>query len=232
MLAHHRAVAVTCVLGNLLVAEMPLAAAQKHVTRVSGPRLPAEPPKPSVHLYVYNMAPVSPALLADAESEASDVYRAAGVTIEWSDGRAGVEATQVVSSGQGPNLRVIVMGGDAELHLIKEGGLSPTALGVAPTKRQCFCGRSAYVFSDRILTIGYRHGNPTALLGRVIAHEVGHLLLSSVGHSRTGIMRGTLETEISIQPRFTKDQVKELARSIGRTQKDELFADARVEPAP
>jgi hypothetical protein len=91
-------------------------------------------------------------------------------------------------------------------------------LGFAPTRRGCFCGRNAYIFSERITTLGYQRGNPTTLLGRVLADEVGHLLLSRDSHSPPGIMRATLDTELSFQPRFTPREVTTLKRRFAQLQ--------------
>jgi hypothetical protein len=182
---------------------------------------------PVVRLHVFNMASVSAAFLADAELEATDVYRAASVALVWSDGLAELDSGRVTASGSGVDLRVIVVGGEAERRLIVDGHLADTVLGFAPTIRGCFCGRNAYIFSERIMTIGYQHGNPESLLGRVLAHEVGHLLLSSNSHSRSGIMRATLATELSFQPRFTDNDAKALRRGLARLQVKQAVTDLR-----
>jgi len=174
--------------------------------------------KPLVQLSVFNMARLPSTILTDAEAEASEVYRAAGLRLVWSDSVADADSDATTSCGPRIDLRVIIVEGLAERRLIEDGHLGPAVLGFAPTKRNCFCGRNAYVFAERIMRIGYRHGNPTSLLGRVIAHEIGHLLLSSNSHSRAGIMRATLNTEPSFQPRFTSNDVKALMRGLSRLQ--------------
>jgi hypothetical protein len=51
-------------------------------------------------------------------------------------------------------------------------------------------GRLATVYPDRVARLAeWAAVNPRALLGRVIAHEVGHLLLNTPDHSRHGLMR-------------------------------------------
>lgn len=46
------------------------------------------------------------------------------------------------------------------------------------------------VFVDRILDVaGRARIDPTQLLGRAVAHELGHLLLGTAGHSSAGLMR-------------------------------------------
>jgi|SRR5688572_21455011 len=63
-------------------------------------------------------------------------------------------------------------------------------LGYAVVEPSTGAGALATVFLERVLGIAQRTAvQPSALLGRAIAHEVGHLLLGTNGHSRTGLMR-------------------------------------------
>jgi hypothetical protein len=156
------------------------------------------------------------------------VYQDAGVRLVWSDGLVELESHGVTPAESGVDVRVILVAGEAERRLIVDGQLADTVLGFAPTIRGCFCGRNAYIFLERITAIGYRHGNPETLLGRVLAHEVGHLLLSSNRHSRNGIMRATLDTELSFQPRFTANDVNALRRGLARLQANQLAADSHL----
>jgi hypothetical protein len=51
----------------------------------------------------------------------------------------------------------------------------------------------AYVFTDRIAAQVLHKSTPIGvLLGHVIAHEIGHVLLGPGGHARAGIMRARL----------------------------------------
>jgi len=68
--------------------------------------------------------------------------------------------------------------------------LHPEAYGVTYVVRETNRGWLATVFSNRIGTAAARTGvDPGVLLGRVIAHEVGHLLLGCGYHGGTGVMR-------------------------------------------
>ena len=56
-------------------------------------------------------------------------------------------------------------------------------------------GTLATVFADRVRTLASRAGvDESELLGRAIAHEVGHLLLGTRDHDRDGLMRGEWTT--------------------------------------
>lgn len=67
--------------------------------------------------------------------------------------------------------------------------LHPDAYGVTYVVRETNRGWLATVFSDRIDQAASRVGvEPGTLLGRVMAHEVGHLLLGSSYHGDAGVM--------------------------------------------
>ena len=68
--------------------------------------------------------------------------------------------------------------------------LHPEAYGVTYIIRDIDRGWLATVFSDRINEAATRAGvEPGTLLGRVMAHEVGHLLLGNGYHGVSGLMR-------------------------------------------
>lgn len=68
--------------------------------------------------------------------------------------------------------------------------LHPEAYGVAYLVKETGRGWLASAFSDRVADAATRIGvEPGTLLGLVIAHEVGHLLLGSGYHGWTGVMR-------------------------------------------
>jgi hypothetical protein len=54
-----------------------------------------------------------------------------------------------------------------------------------------------------------------AVLGRVLAHEVGHLVLPVYSHSKTGIMCGTLNPRA--EDGFTAEQVATLHAELPET---------------
>ena len=66
----------------------------------------------------------------------------------------------------------------------------------------------AYVFYDRIVRVTQtRPVDANVMLARVIAHEVGHLLLPPGSHSLFGIMQADFDVN-SVQPcHFTGDEI-------------------------
>jgi hypothetical protein len=49
---------------------------------------------------------------------------------------------------------------------------------------------AAFIFYDRVLALRGNTNFVPSILGRVLAHEITHLLLGSQGHSERGLMRG------------------------------------------
>jgi hypothetical protein len=73
----------------------------------------------------------------------------------------------------------------------------PEACGVAYILRETDRGWLASAFSDRVADAATRVGvDAGTLLGLVIAHELGHLLLGSGYHSWTGVMRADWPKEL------------------------------------
>lgn len=121
---------------------------------------------------VDNRMGVPTAWLHAAEKETSQAYEAIGVLLLWSHDDAVASALP-----RDRVLDVVVVSSD------RMKGASERILGFAPLANR------AYVFGDRIATMAVVQRDFEAVLGRVLAHELGHLLLPGQGHSDTGIMQ-------------------------------------------
>ena len=130
---------------------------------------------PAIRILVVNKVGVPPTdVLVRAQSETARIYAAVGVRLEW--------------TGQ-PALPPVVVMIISDSNL--EGqAVAANALGTAPAADEG-TGRVAYAFYVRLQALAQRHGIDVAkVLGIVMAHEIGHLLLARGAHSSAGIMSG------------------------------------------
>jgi hypothetical protein len=150
-----------------------------------------------VVVHVANEAPVSHGALADAEHLATQLYHAAGVQAAWRDGDAWTAQPDGAF-----HVDLVILSKGQVAGRCQSDGIAEQVFGTATR-----ANRRACVFYDRI----YDHArltasNVTRLLGAIIAHEVGHLLLPAFSHSSIGIMRAHWEGPIGHVPGFTADQ--------------------------
>ena len=134
-----------------------------------------------------------------AERRASEVFARIGARIRW------IDQEESVSQQVTPSFTVVVENGEG-----KGASLLVDALGLAHASV-----RRAFVFYDRIAALNV--GTPRtiwSLLGDVIAHELGHLMLPPPGHSADGIMRPELETKSWYVETFTKPQARDVLSQI------------------
>ena len=141
---------------------------------------------------VAHYAAVDPNTMKEAEGIASEVYRRAGIEIQWVDPSTDEGATK---------LYVNVL----SQEMAEPFYVSDETVGFAIPGSQ-----AANVIYERIRQIARRrHVASGLLLGYVIAHELGHLLLPAHSHSSSGLMRPDLDMELAATKklRFTTDQV-------------------------
>jgi hypothetical protein len=150
----------------------------------------------SVLVRVDNVANVPVDVLRLSEARASAVFGEIAVQLEWIDGPTanhdGVTAQYTV---------VIMARGAAEGKATQEG-LTDAVVGEA-----ALLAHRAYIFYDRIAALRVVHPRDLgSILGDVIAHELGHLMLPANSHSASGIMRAGLELRPGWVGTFDKRQ--------------------------
>ena len=152
---------------------------------------------PAIVVRIDNLAGVLPDHLQFAEGRASEVFARIGARIRWIDQEASL--SQHIT----PSFTVVLLNVERNS---KEASLFVDALGLArPSVRR------AYLFYDRIAALNARAPRMIpSLLGDVIAHELGHLMLPAPGHSAVGIMRPELDTKSWTLETFTKAQAREV----------------------
>ena len=175
----------------------PAAAAQ------TGPARGATPV--TMRVWVYDYAGVAPATLIEAEKVAAQIYRAAGIETLWAADP--LERTNDPLAGRTRALTVMLLPRkQTEQPCLNR--LADSAMGTAFSNSDDHAV-VAYVFYDRVERTAWKaHAFVAVLLGEVMAHEVGHMLLPH-GHSATGIMRAAWSLRM-VHPgsleEFTKDQ--------------------------
>ena len=134
-------------------------------------------------VFVYNDAHVPEVTLERGEEVAGRIYQRAGITIQWNDcsrvsSRSQVDCRDATSR---PHLSVRLVA--RPLNLPGEN------FGVAFVDGDG-AGQQADVFYSRIESFQAESSADTAqILGHVMAHELGHLLLGMNSHSSQGIMQ-------------------------------------------
>ena len=132
--------------------------------------------------------------LARALAEIERIYDAIGVRVVWSDMKGGPDPRVC----EGFNLFVSLLS-PAMIEGLSGQGVKEKVLGSASNTS----GR-ALIYAERVRARAARSRvDERVLLGRVIAHEVGHLLLPGADHSRAGIMTEGIDTDTTgLKARF------------------------------
>jgi len=82
------------------------------------------------------------------------------------------------------------------------------------------CGWIAYVLWDRVRSFARAEGVPASIvLGSVIAHEIGHLLLGNAPHAADGIMRAQLQGRdfLAVRDGASANRCSSLAGRLAKT---------------
>ena len=149
----------------------------------------------SVIVRTYDSAPLSPADRLAALAAATAILSAAGLDVEW---RA-CEGS-FVRSADDPCVAPL---GISELAL-RLVTLPPSphrkgvvALGDSHVDTQARGGSLATIYVDRVTGVAQMcRVDVRMLLGRTIAHEIGHLLLGTRNHADTGLMRAVWSADV------------------------------------
>lgn len=135
---------------------------------------------PVVTVLVFNSAGVPLPVLGKAEVDAAQIFRAAGIEIEWLD----CSDRQVVGA-----CRRVPVENQFVLHIVPTGKTSTDSVFGVAFLGENGAGKYCDVFFDRVEGERLQFGtNISQLLGAVAAHELGHLLLGSKSHARIGLM--------------------------------------------
>jgi hypothetical protein len=141
---------------------------------------------------VAHYADVDPKTMKEAERVASEVYRRAGIEIQWVEPSTYEGATRLYVNVLSQEMAAPYYASDETVGFAIPGS------------------RAANVIYERVRQAARRrHVASGVLLGYVIAHELGHLLLPAHSHSSSGLMRPDIDMELAATKklRFTAHQV-------------------------
>lgn len=172
-----------------------------------------------ITVFVNDSIGIRAPVLMHGEAEASRLFRAAGVHIDWKN------------CADTPDCRRPPRRNEFVLHIVPKGTTRSDIVFGEAFLGPDGCGKYVDVFFNRILEA---RGDIDVgqLLGAVSAHELGHLLLGSHAHSLIGIMQPLWQPQSLRQIAmgnltFTAEQQK-LIRS--RLVKERLAVTSLTEP--
>jgi hypothetical protein len=129
---------------------------------------------------------------------------------------------------------------EVEIRIVRATALSERgSLGFAAVDVAQRAGTLATIYLDRVDALAAQAGvDRGELLGRAIAHEIGHLILGTVDHPRHGLMRATwnageLRRDMPLDWIFSEAQGTEMrlrlaARAAGQPVVEAVIAEARL----
>ncbi len=154
----------------------------------------ARMPRATLTVHLIDLAGIGQRDLRAAKSEAVSVFRHAGIDVRWATSPPPVLSAD---TAQTDIVALFLVNAD-------EPGQRAGAEVMGEAHRAV---RRAYVFCNRLTAESREHQtNGAVVLGRVMAHEIGHLLLPAGTHSHFGIMHPQVDFDITSVHAFTRDQ--------------------------
>ena len=163
---------------------------------------------PTIRVRVNNYTQASPTILAGAEREAGRILGKAGLQTVWLDCPAGHSSVDSLDPCRQP-----LEATDIALRVLSQSTqnkFQDTAFGfaVVPILASVY-----YDYVAHLARSDDAEFEIPIILGCVIAHEIGHLLLGSNSHSASGIMqghweRGQIRQAVTSNLLFTPEQAK------------------------
>ena len=128
---------------------------------------------------IYDAAGVAPGDMDRACASVSAILTRVGIEPIWRP-CPGTVCTEIVTPDE-----VVV-------RIVRSGSESPNgSLGYSMIDKSTRAGTLATIYDDRVHALAAEsHLDEGLLLGRAMAHEIGHLLLGTSNHSGFGLMRG------------------------------------------
>lgn len=179
---------------------------------------------------VFILAPIPQHDLAMAERVASKIFQNVGVELSWVDCPLNAPTAQLSPACMTPHT-------STDIHLNVVPDLAPlvgeSAMGTSVATPPPDRGQYAYISYARAKRVLLEAPQLTLgqLLGHGIAHEIGHLLLGTNSHSRSGLMSAhwnaqELRLAAGGQLNFSKDQAVAIRDDVRARQAQQKTAES------
>lgn len=147
-----------------------------------------------IDVRITNYAGVANGDLARARSEVARIFADAGIAVRW------------VETDTPGRIAILLL----TITRDSQEEASDCALGIAIAAKS-----TAYVFVNRIVRTTERGAvDQPVVIARVIAHEIGHILMPGRKHAPFGIMRGELDFGYTNPGRFSNDEALVMRRRL------------------
>jgi hypothetical protein len=169
---------------------------------------------PPLNVRIFNYAAVSDGAFEKAQKEAARIFRLAGVETRWIE--CGPTASDPGCASKTTAMDIVLRTIPEELTNVERH----SEFGVAFVPMDGRFGKHASVYFTRVEEYAERwQSSAGPLLGHLIAHEIGHLLLGANSHSQSGIMnvpwtREKIDRARSGTLAFTKPEAKKMRRQV------------------
>jgi len=172
----------------------------------------------SLLVRLYDTAGLSHADLLHAKATAAAILSPAGIAVDWRDCQPSCERSASTSELA---LRIVA----------SADGSQPSSLGFTFVTGDDNLGALATVVASRVRAMAREAGcDVGTLIGRAMAHEVGHALLGTSVHAAQGLMRATWKASELRRERpgdwmFSRDEAARMRGRLGaRLHADEPIA--------
>jgi hypothetical protein len=181
-----------------------------------------------VTIRIYNYSAVPPEELSAARETTDRIFQHAGFALQWTDCRVPGDA-----SGAGCT-EPLADSGEFVLRLQNAPGTpSPRhlTLGISLVDLRAGGGVLITINPELVAAVAQQAGAaPSLLLGRAIAHELGHQLLGTSEHSSTGLMRAfwtqsELRGDREADWRFSPQEIMLMQRTLAKRLRAAVYAD-------
>jgi hypothetical protein len=140
---------------------------------------------PGLKVRVYGFPGLSQSVLHEAYTEAARMLHPLSIDLEW------VDCNSVALSIECKSPQLLT---DLTVHVVAKARPPATASALGLTAWSDGDG-AAFVFYDRVIAMRTHTILLSSILGRVMAHEITHLLLPQHDHSEVGLMRAQWTSE-------------------------------------